>query len=115
MYSRSRGPFRLKSAMEHSPSGSDARQSTEKPLRQAQWLIELIFICASHHTGLDIRSITRKSITVRFRGREDRTLAKARALLEDAGHRSAWCNVGLMSLAGHGHKYGSRHGCLIIA
>ena len=49
-----------------------------------------------------------------IRGGEDRARAEARTLPVYAGH---WltCNVSLMSLAGHGPKYGSRHECLIIA
>ena len=44
-----------------------------------------------------------------------RAWAETRALRVYAGHRFTWCNVSLMSLAGHGPKHGSRHGCLIIA
>ena len=42
-----------------------------------------IFVSASHQTGLDTRSMTRRSIIVGFRGGEGR----ARALLDYAGHR----------------------------
>ena len=40
--SRNPGPFGLKSAMEHWPSGTDARQSAEKSLHEAQRLVELL-------------------------------------------------------------------------
>ena len=70
--------------------------------------MRLIFVSASHQIGLDTRSMTRKSIIVGIRGGEGRARAAARALLD-------YVNEGLMSLAGHGLKFGSRHGCLIIA
>ena len=60
----SRGSYSLKSAIEHWPSSTDARQSAEKPLREAQLLI---FLSASHNTGLDTRSMTRRSIILGIR------------------------------------------------
>ena len=59
--------------------------------------------------------MTQRSIIVGIRGGEGRTRAEARALLNNAGHQAHLVHVGLMSLAGHGLKHGSRHGCLIIA
>ena len=72
-----------------------------------------IFVSASHQTGLDPSSITRRSIIVGSRGGEDRAQSEARALLVYAGHRFTQCNVSLMSLAEP--QDGPRHGCLIIA
>ena len=40
-------------------------------------------------------------IIMEIRRGEGRTQVDARALLDYAGHRPTWCNVGLMSLAGH--------------
>ena len=48
----------------------------------------LIFVSASHQTGLDTRSMTRRSIIVEIRGEESRAQAEARALLDYAGHQS---------------------------
>ena len=48
-------------------------------------------------------------------GKGAREREEARTLLDYAGHRPTWCNVGLMSQAGHGPKSGSRHRCLITA
>ena len=75
-----------------------------------------LFVSAPNQTGLDTRSNDPKvQIIVEIRRRKGRVRAEARALLDYAGHRPSKCNVGLMSLAGHGSKYGSRHRCLIIA
>ena len=68
-----------------------------------------IFFSASHLIGLYTRSMTRRSIIVGIRGREGRTL------LDYAGHRPTKCNMGMMSLAGHGPRFGSRYVYLIIA
>ena len=46
-----------------------------------------IFVVAYHQTGLNTRSMTRRSIIVKIRGREGRARAEARALLGHAGHR----------------------------
>ena len=46
-----------------------------------------IFVTASHQTGLDTTSMTRKSIKVRIRGWEGRARAEARVLPDyDAAH-----------------------------
>ena len=74
-----------------------------------------LFVSASHQTGLDTRSMTRRSIIVGIRGLDGRVWAVARALLNYAGHRPSLCNMGLMSLTGHGPKSGSRYISLIIA
>ena len=74
----------------------------------------LIFVIASHQTGLDTRSMTQRSIIVGMWG-EGQALALARTLLDCADHRPTLYNVGLMNLAGFGPKSGSRHVCLIIA
>ena len=58
--------------------------------------------------------MTRRSIIVWIRRGEGRARAKAWALLDYAGHWPSQCNVGLMSLAGHGPKSGSRHVYLIM-
>ena len=47
-----------------------------------------IFVSASHLTGVDTRSKTRRSIIVGIRGEEGRGRAEARALLDFAGHRA---------------------------
>ena len=54
-------------------------------------------------------------IIVRINGGEGRAQDAARALLYSTGHRPSKCNVGQVSLDGHGHKYGSKHEYLIIA
>ena len=41
-----------------------------------------IFVTASHQTGLDTRSMTRRSIKVGIRGEDSRTRAEARNLLD---------------------------------
>ena len=46
-----------------------------------------LFVSASHQTGLDTRSMTRRSIVVGFKGEESRARAKARALLDYTGYR----------------------------
>ena len=74
-----------------------------------------IFVSASHQTELDTRSMTRRSIIVRFRGEEGRPRASARALPDYVAHQPTQYNEGLMSLAGHGPKSDSGHVCLIIA
>ena len=74
-----------------------------------------IFVSASHQTGVDTRSMTQRLIIVGIKGGEGWAWAKAQAQLDYAGHQPTYCNVGLISLAGHGPKSGSRHVCLIIA
>ena len=74
-----------------------------------------VFVSASHQTGLDTRWMIWRSIIVGIRRKEGRAPAEAQTLLDYAGHRPTKCNVGLISLARHGPKSGSRHGCLIIA
>ena len=54
--------------------------------------------------------MTRRSIIVGVRRWERWAKAKARALLNYAGHQHTWCYVGLMSLAGHGPKHGPGNG-----
>ena len=44
----------------------------------------LLFVTASHQTGLDTRSMNRRSIKVEIRGGEDQARAKAQALVTDA-------------------------------
>ena len=48
---------------------------------------EKIFVAASHQTGLDTKSMTRRSIQVGIRGREGHARAEARTLLNYARHR----------------------------
>ena len=50
-------------------------------------LKKLIFVPASHQTGLDTRSMTRRSIIEGIRGGESRAQAEARSPLDYAGHR----------------------------
>ena len=72
--SRRREPFGLRFAMEHWMSGTDARQSAEKPLDEAvarrASSLGGKFVSASHQTGLDTKSMTTRSIIVGIRGRK---------------------------------------------
>ena len=45
-----------------------------------------VFVSASHQTGLDTRSMTRKSVIVRVEEGGGRARAETRTLLDYAGH-----------------------------
>ena len=91
---QSQEPFGIKAAMEHWLSGTDARQSAEKPQYEAATdpasSLGWIFVSASHQTGLDTRSMTQRSIFEGIRGRDYRV----RALLDIAGHRPTYGLMG---------------------
>ena len=58
-----------------------------------------LFVAASHQTGLDTRSKTRRPIKVGIRRRVGRERVETRTLLVCAAHRLTWCNVSLMRQA----------------
>ena len=58
-----------------------------------------IFSSASHQTGFDTRSMTRRLIKVGINGGVGLEWTKAHTLLVCAAHRPTKCDVGLMSQA----------------
>ena len=49
---------------------------------------KVLFVSASHQTGLDTRSMTQRLIIVDIKGGKSQARAKARALLDHAGHQA---------------------------
>ena len=91
LYKSDKGVYNAASPPEGRPADAGSLLASSLPLnidRPARMSDSPIFVSASHHTGLDTRSITRKSIIVGIKGGEGRALAKERARLDFAGHRS---------------------------
>ena len=85
---RTKGPFGLKSAIEHWPAGADARMSAENASARRTVTDRIsIFFSTTYKTGLDKRSMTEGRIIVGIKGKGGRTLAWAQVLLYFAGHR----------------------------
>ena len=66
-------------------------------LRICEQVIEVkgaLFVSVSHQTGLETRSMTWRSIIVGIKAEESQARAEAWALIDYAGHRPTYCNVG---------------------